>query len=445
MKKKILAGILSAATIMTLTTGLTGCQENKGPGNGGEVTDGGQVLTILAWGDNADITNMVKVFLEKKGYDESKVQIQRCGTGGGTASAAYEQYLQDSKADADLLCLEADWILDWINEDSRTAPLSTLDISESNLANPYSYTKSIGKNDSGALKGVTFQACPGGFVYRADLAKQHLGVNSPDEMQALVKDWSTLESTAKTYKDKSGKALLSTEAGLWQVYQYNRSTPWVKNDVLQMGEAESFYDVAKTYYDNGYMTNNEQWVDAWYASVANGDALGEFLPTWGMTDVDDGMLDGFTNNSGDTANLAFCQGPQFYAWGGTWLGVSARCDNKTLAKEFVEFFTCDDAGMKAYTEFTGDFCNNDKVMQEVAAAGHNNKFLVGGQDQFKTFLETAPQINLDGKLTRYDAKIKGFFNDSVRAYMTGAMTKEAAIEDFKSKVVAQFGELKVNE
>lgn len=439
--KKILAGILSAATVLTLT-GLTGCKENEGAGDG-EVTDNDEVLTILAWGDNADITNMVKVFLEKKGYDESKVQIQRCGTGGGTASAAYEQYLGDAKADADLMCLEADWILDWINDDSRTSPMSSLDISESNLANPYSYTVAVGKNTDGVLKGVSFQAAPGGFVYRADLAKQYLGVNNPDEMQAKVKDWASLEATAKEYKDASGKALLSTEAGLWQVYQYNRTTPWVQNDTLQMGEAESFYDLAKTYYDNGYITKNEQWNAAWYASVANGDCLGEFLPTWGMTDVDDGMLDSFTNGVDATADLAFCEGPQFYAWGGTWLGVSARCNSKTLAKEFVEFFTCQDDGMKAYTEYTGDFCNNSKVMSEVVAAGHTNKFLVDGQDQFKTFLEAAPKVNLDGKLTRYDAKIKGFFNDSVIAYMTDKMSKDEAIEDFKNNVSAAYTNLTV--
>lgn len=435
MKKRILAGVLSAATVMTLTTCLSGCKQEL---------DSSEVLTILAWGDNADITKMVEVFLDKKGYDENKVQIQRCGTGGGTASAAYEQYLQDAKADADLLCLEADWILDWINDDSKVSPMSDLGISESNLANPYAYTVSIGKNDSGVLKGVTFQATPGGLVYRADLAKQYLGVNNPDEMQAKVKDWATLEATAKAYKEASGgKALLSTEAGLWQVYQYNRSTPWVKDNTLQMGEAEAFYDIAKTYYESGYITKNEQWNDAWYATIANGDALAEFLPTWGMTDVDGGMLDGFTNNSGDDADLAFCQGPQFYAWGGTWLGASARCDTKDLAKEFVEFFTCNDADMKSYTEYTGDFCNNSKVMKEVSDAGHANKFLVDGQDQFKIFLETAPKVNMDGKITRYDAKIKGFFNDSVRDYMTGKKSKDEAIESFKKEVAGAFTDLTV--
>lgn len=475
MNKKILAAVVCAATVLSLagcgekgnssatnnnsstpannssnagsgdssTPNSTGGDEN--PGSDVTLKDDGDVLTIAAWGDNADITNMVKVFLEKKGYDESKVQIARYGTGGGTFTAAFETALKDDKADVDLICLEADWILRWTNDDAETAPLSALGISASNLANPYPYTVAIGKNDAGVQKGVSFQAAPGGFVYRADLAEEFLGVKSPEEMQAKVKDWATLEATAKEFKEKSGKALLATEAGLWQVYQYNRSQPWVVDGSVNMAEAESFFDVAKTYYDNGYVTGNTQWNEAWYAAVANGDACGEFLSTWGMVDTDDGMLSQFAGSkSGDDAVLAFCEGPQFYAWGGTWLGVSTRCDNSTLAKEFVEFFTCDDAGMKAYTEFTGDYCNNSKVMKEVADAGHKNQFLVGGQDQFKNFLVSAPNVDLDGKLTKYDATIKGHFNDAVTAYMKGEMSKDEAINSFKDQVAASYKDLNVD-
>ena len=64
--------------------------------------------------------------------------------------------------------------------------------------------------------------------------------------------------------------------------------------------------------------------------------------------------------------MAFCAGPTNYFWGGTWLGVSTKCDNKSLAKQFVEFFTTNADTMKKYTEFTGDFCNNKTVMKDIA-------------------------------------------------------------------------------
>ncbi len=446
MKKRILAGILSAATVLTLT-GLTGCKENGGAGDSGDVTlkDDGDKLTILAWANNADIKNMKTLFCKETGVAEDKVEIVPCGDQGGDAREKYMQYLTGD-GDADIMCLEADWILQYINDDSLTAPLSSIGISESNFASPYSYTVAIGKNEKGVLKGASFQAAPGGFVYRADLAKEHLGVNSPEEMQAKIGTWEGFEATAKELKDKAGIALQATEGGLWQVYQANRTSPWVKDNKLVMDNAEKFYDIAKTYTDNGYMTTATQWNEAWYAAVTSGSALGEFLSTWGMVDSSAGQLFQFANNKeGDEAQMAFCMGPQNYFWGGTWLGVSTKCNNTTLAKQFVEFFTCKDDTMRKYVDATGDFCNNSKVMKAIVDEGtHKNKYLVGGQSQFPSLYEAAPNIKMDGLITKYDSRIKELFNTSVQDYVSGKFeSKDAAIADFKKKVAADYQELTV--
>lgn len=442
MNKKILAGVLSATTLLTLTAGLTGCKEN---GGAGDITDDGDVLTILAWSGNSDIQNMKTLFCEEKGIDPSKIVIADCGKSGGDANTQYKQYLL-GKDDADLLCLEADWILNYINDDTLTAPLEAIGITSSNLASPYPYTVAIGTNEKGVLKGASFQAAPGGFVYRADLAEQYLGVKTPGEMQEKVKDFAAFEATAKALKDAGGPAITSTEEGLWQVYQANRKQAWVVNNELVMDNAEEFYDIAKRFADNGYMTKDAQWSETWYATVKNGDALGEFLSTWGMTDSDAGQLKNFAGGEGANANMAFCAGPQEYFWGGTWLGVSTKCNNSTLAKEFIEFFTCSNDTMRKYTDFTGDYCNNSTVMKAIVDEGsHSNKYLVGGQSQFDYFLEKAGNIKMDGLITKYDADIKKFFNDSVQGLIKGTFaTKEAAIEDFKNKVSAAYTNLKID-
>ncbi|MCH5203181.1 MAG: carbohydrate ABC transporter substrate-binding protein [Oscillospiraceae bacterium] len=433
MKKRILTGVLSVATVLSLATGLTACNDNSG--GDADIKDDGDVLTILAWTNNGDVRNMVALFCEKTGTDPSKIKIADCGASGGDASTGYETYLKGND-DADILCLEADWILKYINDDNLTASLDSIGISSSNLANPYSYTVAIGTNNKGVLKGASFQAAPGGFVYRADLAKQYLGVNTPEEMQEKVKDWASFEATAQALKDAGGPALAATEDGMWQVYQANRTKPWVVDGKLIMDNAEEFYDIAKKFYDNGYMTTDAAWSETWYNQVKNGNALGEFLSTWGMTDSDGGQLKNFAGGEGDSANMAFCAGPQEYFWGGTWLGVSTKCDNKTLAKEFIEFFTCNDEGMRAYVDKTGDYCNNKKVMEAVVSEGnHKNKYLVGGQSQFAYFAEKAGNIKMDGLITEYDATIKSLFNESVKAYAKGEVaTKEEAISKFKDSV-----------
>lgn len=273
MKKKILAALLASALLLSFA----GCSQDNNGGdnegnslnnqdgnndanitsaenNGGENTATENPLTILAWESNSDIKNMVKIFCDETGTDPSMIVISPQGSNGEGGRDQYQQYLKGD-GDADLMCLEADWILQYINDDSLTAPLSDIGIDESKLANPYSYTVAIGKNEAGVLKGASFQAAPGGFVYRADLAEQYLGVTTPDEMQALISDWDKFQETAAKLYEASGEttSLAATEGGLWQVFQANRNEPWVKDGKLVMDTAEQFYEIAKSFKDNKYL------------------------------------------------------------------------------------------------------------------------------------------------------------------------------------------------
>ena len=96
--------------------------------------------------------------------------------------------------------------------------------------------------------------------------------------------------------------------------------------------------------------------------------------------------------------------------------------------------------MKGYNEKTGDFMNNKTVMN---AATYKNPSLVGGQDHLAVIKPVAESIDMDGKLTIYDSKIKTALNDSVLKYMTGELDKAAAIDNFKNEVRAAFPDLTV--
>lgn len=458
MKKKILAAILASVMVLSIS----GCNQEQSGGNNStnDTTEGTQApsneggngeaaenpLTILAWESNSDIKNMVKIFCEETGTDPSMIVVSPQGSNGEGGRDQYQQYLKGD-GDADLMCLEADWILQYINDDSLTAPLSDIGIDESKLANPYSYTVAIGKNEAGVLKGASFQAAPGGFCYRADLAEQYLGVTSPDEMQALIGDWDKFQAAAKTlYEASEGKtSMAATEGGLWQVFQANRTQPWVKDGKLVMDTATEFYTIATSFKENNYLAGVPQWDPAWYAAIQDGTALGDFVPTWGMTNAEGSILYNFTNEGKNEGTMAFCEGPSNYFWGGTWLGVSTKCNNKELAQQFVEFFTCDPDGMKAYSLGTGDFCNNKSVMKEIVDEKSNsNALLKDGQDQFGIFLGAADGINLDGLITKYDSVIKGHFNDSVNGLLDGTYEDAAAAEvGFKQNVKASFPEIEV--
>ena len=481
MKKRILAALLASAAVLSFA----GCSKDNGSSGDSSAADSSaadssaadssaadssaaddssnagdsalsseETLTILAWTGNSDIKNMVKLFCQEKGYSEDQIVIKGVGDNGEGARDQYAQYLSGD-GDADLMCLEADWILQYINDDTLVAPLSDLGITEADYANAYDYTVQIGKDKNGVLKGASFQAAPGGFVYRTDLAEEYLGVKTPEEMQEKVKDWDTFMETAKTVYEASGNktSLTATEGGLWQVYAANRTQPWVVDGKLVMDTAEDFFDVAKTMSDNHYLAGVPQWDPAWYQAGQDGTTMGYFFSTWCMTNSDGSQLwqaEGVTKD--DDGNLSgptfgkynICEGPTGYFWGGTWLAASTKCDTKDLATEFVKFFTTDADTMQKYAEFTGDFTNNKVAMQAIIDAGTNKNDLLGGQDQFAVLADGANNIKMDGLITEYDSKIKSCLNTAVQDYIAGTYaTKDEAVDAFKKSVVATFPDIVV--
>lgn len=465
MKKRILAALLASASVLAFA----GCSSNgdssgsgsSNPASGAndsnasnsnsstpapEVTlkDDGETLSILTWEENSDTVKMVDFFLKEKGYDASKVTIVPVGVKGENARDGYKQYLK-GEDDADLMVYDADWVADYINDDTLTAPYSAIGIAPTDFTEAFDYTIDFGTNDAGVFKAASFQATPGGFVYRADLAEQYLGVKTPDEMQALVKDWDTFQATGKTlYEASEGKtSLQATEGGLWQVFQSNRTKPWVVDGKLEMDNAVDFYDIAKKMQDEKTLAGVPLWDAAWNNAIMDGTALGDFVPTWGLTTTGGGsILEGFTN-SGDTElgkNMAICEGPTGWFWGGSYFGVSTKCDNKSLAKEFIEFYCKNADSMKAYAATTGDFMNNKTVMAEATVSNP----LLNGQDHYKILVKVLDKLDLKGKITKYDSVIKGKFNDSVNGYLDGTYaTKEDAITWFKGQVATAYPDLKV--
>lgn len=463
MKKRILTTLLASAMILsiagcnnqpaetTTTTkapesaadNATDAPETDAPETDAPVVDAaeeGATLSILTWNGNSDTTKMVDFFLKTKGYDSSKVTIVGVGDNGEGARDGYKQYLMGD-GDADLMIFDADWVTEYINDDSLTAPYSSIGLAKTDFPDSFAYTLAYGTTASGEFKANSFQACPGGFVYRADLAEQYLGVKSPEEMQELVKDWDTFQETgAKLYEASSGKtSLQSTEGGLWQVFQSNRSQAWVVDGKLVMDNAADFYDIAKNMKDNHSLGMFPQWDNAWYASVLDGSALGDFVPTWGLTTNEGSILFNFTEGKEENgANMAICEGPTGWFWGGSYMGVSTKCDNPTLAKEFIEFYCKNADTMKAYAQETGDFMNSQVVMSDLTASN----VLLNGQNHYEVLSKVLGKLDLEGKITAYDSIIKGKFNDSVNGYLDGTYaTKDDAINAFKDAVAAAYPDL----
>jgi hypothetical protein len=401
---------------------------------------GGDKMTVIAWtGDDLDV--MLSTWEAAEGIDASKVNFNNFQVGGGEASAKYDQYFLGGE-DVDLLMVEADWALKYINDDTVTAPLDALGFTDADFADQYAYTQEIGKATSGAnagkMVGTSWQAAPGGWCYRTDLAEKYLGVKSPEEMQAKVSDWDAFQATAKEVMEKSGDAktaLTTTLGGIWQAFAANRTQPWVADGKLVIDDScSTFINLAKNMRDNKYVTEANQWTDEWYAAGQTDNTMGYFVSTWGFGDA---ILNAAAGGEGGATygKWNVVVGPTPYFWGGTWACCSAKTDNADMVASFMRYFTVDSETMKAYALAKPDYVNNKTAMQAIVDEKSNSNPLLGGQDQFAVLHEGAQKINLNGLITPYDASIKSAFLDAVNAYCAGETADEAAcIDDFKGRV-----------
>jgi hypothetical protein len=398
---------------------------------------GGDKFTVVAWNDQ-DVPALLDNW-GKFGGDTSKNNFISFGVGGGDASEKYDALFQ-SGDDLDVYFCEADWALKYINDDTKTAALEDLGFSEANFADVYDYTNEIGRATEGAnegkIVGASWQAAPGGFAYRADLAKEYLGVNSPEEMQAKIEGWDNFVAAATTVAEATdGKvALADSLGGMWQVFAANRTQPWISNGRLTFDSScEDFAKIAKTLWDNGGVTKNGQWTDSWIPAGQDGACMGYFVSTWGF-----GEQAFFGQASSKShGKWALCEGPAPYFWGGTWIVVNPNTDNADLAQSFIFNSTVNKEAMKEYAISKPDYVNNKVVMQELVDAKTDPDSYVtenlGGQNYFEVLHENAKAINLKGLITPYDALVKGkFLNQVQKVYCEGGSyedTISAAMDD----------------
>lgn len=405
---------------------------NSGDNSGS--SDGENKFTIAAW--NAD--DVPYLIAQWKGIsfdtvaDDLKngkvegIDFINFGVGGGDAAEKYDQ-LFTAGSDLDVYFCEADWALKYINDDTRTAPLEALGFSEDNFADTYAYTNEIGRATAGAnagkIVGASWQAAAGGFAYRTDLAKEYLDVNTPEEMQSKIDGWENFVAAATTVAEKSsGKvALADSLGGMWQVFAANRTQPWVVDGLLEIDDScKTFADYAKTLWDNGGVTHNAQWTDAWVPAGKDGSCMGYFVSTWGF-----GETAFFGQASSKShGDWALCEGPAPYFWGGTWIVVNPKTDNADLAQSFIYNSTVNKEAMKKYATSKPDYVNNKVVMQELVDAKTDPDSYVtenlGGQNYFEVLHENAKAINLKGLITPYDALVKTeFLNAVTEVYCEG--------------------------
>jgi hypothetical protein len=351
----------------------------------------------------------------------------------------------DSEDKVDMFLIEADYALKYVNS-GYTKDLSKIGITDSDTAQMYDYTKQVATAEDGTLRAVSWQATPGLFAYRRDIAKDVLGTDDPAEVQAALSDWTKFDEVAAKMNEK-GYKMLSGFDDSYRVFSNNVSKPWVdENKKIVVDDAlMQWVDQTKNYTDKGYNNKTSLWSDPWAADQGpTGKVFGFFYSTWGInftlkgnsleTPVDKGGEEKVGN--GIYGQYAVCEGPAAYFWGGTWLCCAAGSDNEDTVADIMKKMTCDKDIATQITKDTQDYTNNKEAMDALAASDYASDFL-GGQNHIALFASAAPNIKMD-KTTAYDQGLNEAFQEAFKDYFNGNATKDEALENFYKAALEKY-------
>jgi hypothetical protein len=496
MKKNVLGLMLVAAGCIG---GLAGCKKDNA----------GKVINIWCWNNefqsrfnayypDIDTTkgdkgiDGTKTYL-KDGYTVNFIIHANDNNGYQTPldaqlKAEGDDVSSDKKDDSkiDMFLLEADYATKYVNSD-YTLPVSELGITDADTAQMYDYTKTVatdtraGKNK--ALKALSWQATPGLFAYRTDIAqavwkdypadpaesdsaevKATKTAAQAEFVQAKMADWDKFDAVAKEMHDHK-YLMVSGFDDMYRVFSNNATKSWYNGEKIYVdSEIKKWVKKTADYKDKGYCGTSKLWDNQWAAdqggskktitdekdaknNATGKDVFGFFYSTWGINFTLEGnsLADSKAEKklgNGLYGKYRVVKGPASWYWGGTWMAAARGTDNKDKVADIMKKLTCDKSIAKKITIDTQDYTNNKAAMNEIANDPSFGSAFLGGQNHIKLFAENAANIRL-APLSDFDqgcnekfqnAMRSKYFLSETRSGSADAAAYKAAIQEFKTNL-----------
>ena len=445
---KMKSAAVAGAALMALS--LMSCGKKEATSSSNAKKAEGKVLNVYCW--NEEFQSRFNDFYAAKLPADVKVNWIITPSQDNAYQDKLDEALlrQDKAADdekIDLFLVEADYALKYVDQPYTLNVKTDIGLTDADLAQQYKYTKDIMTDAKGNLKGVSWQACPGGFIYRRSIAKDVLGTDDPVEVGKALANWDKFDSVAAKAKAK-GYFMLSGFDDAFRVFSDNVTTAWVDaSGKIQIDpQIQRWIDQTKTYTDNGYNNKANLWsAESFQGAGKNGKVFGYFGPAWF---IDFCLAPATLDNpngaqavgNGSYGDWAFCKGPQGFSWGGTWICGAAGSDNVELIKDIMKTLTVDPTTMVKIAKEAGDFTNNEKAMTEVANSDYQNPFL-GGQNHMAFFLDSAKSID-KSKISMYDQTMSEKIQSAMADYFNGKVDEATAWENFYKSVIEKHPNLK---
>ncbi len=446
--KKTMAIVLTLLLLVTSLIGLTACKE----GETAKMTesDDGKTLRIYVW--NTEFKDRFIKYFEEDGLVPEGVKVE--WVLNANQDNVYQNKLDEAllaqagKAPEDridIFLIEADYATKYIGTDYTLDVINQVGLTEEELADQYPYTKDAVTFD-GKLKGVSWQACPMGFMYRRSMAKEVLGTDDPVKIQEALSDWTKFDSVAAQMKAK-GYFMLSGYDDDFRVFSNNMTTSWVNGTKVNIdAQITKWIDQTKTYTEKGYNNKASLWsTESTQGMGPEGKVFGYFGPGWFMDFcfMDYTLADPTAPKevgNGGYGDWGMVVGPQAGFWGGTWICAAAGTDNLSLVKSVMKKMTCAKTTLLGITDTYGDFTNSVTAMKEIAEDEDYGYAFLGGQNHIAVLLESAKQIKM-GTLSMYDQTMTEQIQKAFKDYYDGVVDKDTAWNNFYKAVIEKHPEL----
>lgn len=465
MRKKLVSGLLAATMVASLMVGCgsedttetteatnndTEAEATEATEDTNEVTDAAAMeapsadgwtdenkIYVYLWDDDGQ--KKVQTVIDQLGDLGQYVEIVNFNVGGQS-----EDYINNVNSGLEggdkypSVILADEGIAKQWSESDKTADLASIGITPEMYANAYSYTVDYG-NYNGTQKALSWQATPGVFAYRADIASEVLGTDDPTEVGAAISDWDKFMEVAGKMKEAGYKMVSGTNEVKYPILN-QRTAPWVNvaddgTETLQLDDTLSKYcDIAKQLYDNDYTNKANQWEGEWAGSMAEGDVFGYFGTTWFVAG---NFMGNCPEDAANYGNWRVTTGPESYYWGGTYLMAGAETPNPELTAYFIYMMTCNPDVMYTIAEKTGDFVNNKEANEKLIADGVGANDCLGGQNPVEAFAEAAVSINVQS--TYIDGSILSYVDEASKSYNAGEFaTTDECIDYIKQQVATNY-------